>query len=77
MLNNRKHKIVMLLLGPILGLAYVIFLPFIAIATVITVAVEEAVVGMLGLVGATVPFEWRPTTAYLSGKKRRGKGKDN
>ncbi|GBD98028.1 hypothetical protein BMS3Abin07_00035 [bacterium BMS3Abin07] len=74
MLNNGKHKIVMLLLGPILGLAYVILLPFITIATVITVAVEKAVVGMLGLAGATVPFEWRPTTAYLTGKKRKKKG---
>ena len=64
---------VMLLSGPIIGLLYVVFLPFIGIATVAAVAGRKVVGGMASLIGKTVSFGWRPRNAYLSGKKKEKK----
>lgn len=61
---------VMLLSGPIIGLIYVIFLPFIGIAVVATVAGRKIVEGMANLIGKSLSFGWRPKNAYLSGKKK-------
>jgi len=58
-----------LLLGPILGLAYVIALPFIAIATIVSLLGRKIVGAALGIVRSLVSFGWRPSEAYLSGKK--------
>ncbi len=67
---------VMLLLGPILGLVYVIFLPIIAIATVIILGGGKLLRVMLSLIGKIIYFEWRPTEAYLAGKKKGKKKGD-
>ncbi len=64
---------VMLLAGPIIGLVYVVLLPFIGIATVAVVAARKVVGGVLNLVGKSLSFGWRPRTAYLSGKKKKDK----
>jgi len=65
---------VMLIAGPVIGLLYVIALPFIGIATVASLAVGKIVNGLLGLVGSSLSFEWRPMEAYFSGKnKKKGK----
>lgn len=61
---------VMLLAGPVIGLVYVIFLPFIGIAVVATVAGRKLVEGMANLIGKSLSFGWRPKNAYLSGKKK-------
>jgi hypothetical protein len=61
---------VMLIAGPIIGLFYVVCLPFIGIATVASIAAGKIVNGLLGLVGTSLSFEWRPGEAYLSGKKK-------
>jgi hypothetical protein len=62
---------VMIILGPFVGLLYVIALPFMAIATVAALAGRKIVGGVLGLVGRSVSFGWRPATAHLTGKKRK------
>jgi hypothetical protein len=69
---------VMLLAGPVIGLFYVISLPFIAIATLATLAAGKAANVLLGLIGSSLSFEWRPKEAYLSGKKKgkKEKGKE-
>ena len=64
---------VMLLAGPIIGLLYVVLLPFIGIATVATVATRKVVGGVFNLIGKSLSFGWRPRTAYLSGKKKPDK----
>jgi hypothetical protein len=65
---------VMLIVGPVIGLLYVICLPFIGIATIASLAVGKIVNGLLGLVGTSLTFEWRPLEAYLLGKnKKKGK----
>ncbi len=72
----RLPPLVMLLAGPFLGLLYVIFMPFIAIATVAAVAAGKSFSLLISLVGRILYFEWRPTEAYLAGRKKAGKGKD-
>jgi hypothetical protein len=66
------------LYGPILGLLYVVALPFIAIATVAALAGEKVWKGMVNLFGKSMSHKWNPTEAYLTGKKRGKKeGKEN
>ncbi len=60
----------MLLAGPVIGLLYVVLLPFIGIATVTAVAARKIVGGAFNLIGKSLSFGWRPRTAYLSGKKK-------
>jgi len=73
---NGENKVgtgVMLLAAPIMGLAFVVLLPFIGIATLAAVAGRKALGGMTSVAGKTISFGWRPVEAYLAGKK---KGKD-
>jgi hypothetical protein len=63
----------MLLAGPIIGLLYVVLLPFIGIATVAAVAARKVVGGLFDLIGKSLSFGWRPRTAYLAGKKKTDK----
>ncbi|MCL4536015.1 MAG: hypothetical protein M1610_00255 [Nitrospirae bacterium] len=65
-----------LLLGPIIGLVYVISMPFIAIATIVILIGKKALSGILSLLRSLVSFGWRPSEAYLSGKKKEKKEKD-
>jgi hypothetical protein len=62
---------VMLLLGPIIGLAYVVFLPLVGIATAATLFVRKAFGGMFSVGRNIVSFGWRPSEAYLAGNRRK------
>ncbi len=62
---------IMLLAGPVIGLLYVVLLPFIGIGTVVVIAVRKVGGGAFNLIGKSLSFGWRPRTAYLSGKKRK------
>jgi len=64
---------VMLLAGPVIGLFYVICLPFIGIATIASLATGKVVNSVLSLTGRSLSFGWRPKEAYLSGKKKSKK----
>ncbi len=61
----------MLVVGPMIGLVYVLLLPFIGIGTVAILAVRKVVGGALSLVGKSLSFGWRPKEAYLAGKKSK------
>ncbi len=65
---------IMLLVGPFLGLLYVLCLPFIGLATIMSLIAKKLVNGVLGLIGKSLSFGWRPKEAYLSGKKKSKKG---
>jgi hypothetical protein len=71
--KNIGKGIVVLLSGPILGLLYVVCLPFIAIAAIVTLIVKKIFGGVLSLARNLVSFGWRPSEAYLSGKKKNKK----
>ena len=71
----KLSSVLMLILGPVLGLAYVIILPFMAIGTVVVLLVRKVSGALLNLGSKIVYFEWRPTEAYLAGKKKRKRKK--
>lgn len=73
------------LAAPFIGLFYVIALPFLFAHTLLVELggmAAEGVARALDAAGATAVFGWRPSEAYLSGRKgkrarkERGKGKD-
>lgn len=65
----------MLLAGPVVGLLYFISLPLLTIGTVIHLTAKKVWGGLRSLVGNLAYFEWRPTESYLTGEKKRKKGK--
>ena len=66
-------KAVALLLGPLLGLLYVVLLPFISIATITAMAGRKIIGGLAGVVRGLISFGWRPSEAYLAGKRKKRK----
>jgi hypothetical protein len=64
----------MLLLGPIIGLLYAILMPFIGVATIATLAGRKVFAGLYNIAAKTISFGWRPTIAYLTGKKKKKQG---
>lgn len=68
--NSARASAWYLVAGPVMGLVYVVVLPFIAIGTVITI-VGGKMVGGLVRAAARLSFGWRPSEAYLSGKKKK------
>jgi hypothetical protein len=75
--SNILKKAVMLLLGAVVGLIYVIFLPFVSVATMIVMACGKALGKLWNLAMDTVHFGWRPSETYLLGKKEKEKEKNN
>ncbi len=75
--DSGGRKALSLLVGPFVGLAYVIALPFISIIAISAMAGRKLVGAMVELLGNLVSFSWRPGEAYLGGKKKKGtkKGK--
>ena len=63
----------MLLVGPVLGLLYVVLLPFIGITTISTLLIKRIVGGTVSVLGKSLSFGWRPKEAYLAGKKKNKK----
>ncbi|MBI5741443.1 MAG: hypothetical protein HZA16_12110 [Nitrospirae bacterium] len=55
--------------APFIGLAYVVALPFGFLYALGSAGVN----GLLNLIGKEAVFGWRPTEAYLSGKKKNVK----
>jgi hypothetical protein len=74
--GNREHVYVSLVMAPVLGLLYVIALPFIAIGTVAVVMGKRAAEGLYHVVGNLVSFGWRPMEAHLAGKKKERKRRE-
>ena len=68
-------KVVVLLLGPIVGFFYVIFLPFISVAAIIVLIGGKALSKVWNIARSLAYFEWRPSEAYLSGKQEDKKKK--
>jgi hypothetical protein len=65
------EKVIALILGPIIGLAYVVFLPFVSVAALIFMIGKKLFGAIWSLLKSLVYFEWRPSEAYLAGKKKK------
>jgi hypothetical protein len=66
---------IVLLAGPVIGLFYVIALPFMAVGTVLALVGKKVFSSMFNVLGNLVSFGWRPSEAHLTGKKK-GKKKE-
>ena len=55
--------------GPVLGLMYALFLPFIGIAMLVKLVGQKAGAGVMEMVHGSASFGWRPSESYLTGKK--------
>jgi len=77
MAGHREHVVGKLAMAPLMGLLYVIALPFIAIGTVLTVAGKKALLGMANLAGNLISLNWRPMEAHLAGRKKALKQKED
>lgn len=64
----------MLLAGPVLGLLYAGFLPFIGIVMTLGLVGKKLFGGLAQVAAKSTSFGWRPIEAYLDGKQRRKKG---
>ena len=69
----RLPPLAMLFVAPMLGLAYAVFLPFIGIAMLFTLLGRKLFGGLLDGLWKTAAFGWRPSEAYLLGRKKNGK----
>jgi hypothetical protein len=60
-----------LILGPLIGVAYVVFLPIIGIGTAVSLIVQKTLGVLFSLGKHMISFGWRPTEAYLGGKNKK------
>ncbi len=65
-----------LVLGPVLGLLYAAFLPFIGIAMLIKVVGQKIAGTFFSTAKSTASFGWRPSESYLAGKKHGPKAEE-
>ena len=68
----RFHPLLLLVVGPLMGLVYAIFLPLSAIVMVLSVLGEKLAGGAVTTLRKAASFSWRPSEAYLTGR-RKGK----
>ncbi len=60
-----------LLAGPVLGLLYAVFLPFIGIAMTLVLVGKKLAGGVVQVAVKSTSFGWRPIESYLDGKQRK------
>jgi len=60
-----------LLSMPVIGLIYVVLMPFLGMAAVASIGSSRLLSGVTSAIGKTFSFGWRPGNAYLAGKKKR------
>ena len=63
-----------IVLGPILGLLYAAFLPFIGIAMLVKVVLQKVASMAFSSAKSTASFGWRPSESYLAGQKKKKEG---
>jgi len=61
---------IVLLAGPVIGLFYVIALPFMAVGTILALVGKKVLSSMFNVLGNLVSFGWRPSEAHLTGKTK-------
>jgi hypothetical protein len=66
-----RKELIALLTGPIYGLLFAVFLPFIGIAMAILLVGKKLFTGLARMSAEVSTFEWRPTAAYLKGKPKQ------
>jgi hypothetical protein len=73
MLLYNVGKTGVMLAGPVIGLLYAVFLPFIGIAMTLVMIGKTLISGLVIVAVKRTSFGWRPIEAYLDGKQLRKK----
>lgn len=71
----RAPSIVVVLMGPVIGLFYVLFLPVIGLAMIVMLVTSQLSSVLYDVFGRTAAFGWRPVEAYLLSRKNKKKAK--
>jgi hypothetical protein len=69
----KMPAVALLAVGPVLGLLFAAFLPFIGIAMTLSLIGKKLVSGLVNLSVKSSSFGWQPIEAYLDGKQRKQK----
>lgn len=72
----KANPIVILAVGPVLGLAYAAFLPFIGLVIVAKMALTKVFEGTLESMSKVSTFNWSPAAAYLAGRRHKKEGNE-
>jgi hypothetical protein len=67
------NPVIILAAGPVLGLLYAAFLPFIGIAMVMQLLLAKMFAVTAGEVARVSTFNWSPAASFLAGRKHRNK----
>ncbi|NTW57558.1 MAG: hypothetical protein HGB21_01110 [Nitrospirae bacterium] len=62
--------------GPVIGLIFAVFLPFIGIAMTLGLIGRKLAEGVVSAAAGSVSFGWRPIEAYLAGRKRKNEARE-
>jgi len=69
----KASPLIILAAGPVLGLLYAAFLPFIGIAMVMQLLLTKLFAVTVGEVARVSTFNWSPAASFLAGRKHRNK----
>ena len=69
----KANPLAILAVGPVLGLLYAAFLPFIGIAIVMQLAITKIFASSVDEVSKVTTFSWNPAASFLAGRKHRDK----
>jgi len=72
----KASSVAVLMAGPILGLLFAVFLPFIGIAMTFKLVAGKILEGLTNAAAGSMSFGWRPAEAYLTGKKKRAEARE-
>lgn len=73
----KAPPIVMVLIGPVIGFFYVLILPFIGMAMILTILARRVGELLFGALGTTAAFGWRPVEAYLMSRRKKKAKRDD
>ena len=69
----KANPVVILAVGPVLGLLYAAFLPFIGIAIVMKLVATKLFAGTMSEMARVSTFNWSPVASYLAGRRQKNK----
>lgn len=67
----KANPLAILAAGPVLGLLYAAFLPFIGIAIIVRVAVAKLMGSSAEGLSRVATFNWSPSESYLAGRRSK------
>lgn len=70
----RMNPAMLLLVGPLIGLLFAVFLPFIGIAMTLYLIGKKVADGAAQIAVKSTTFGWKPIEAYLEGRRKGKKG---